>query len=99
MKPLDFFSKENIANRKIESELRQSNRQRDKHLALLTQKETLLLEKKLEEKQDYLPTRFETGMYTALDFTLKSVFLQKQEDKELFMIYGNLSVTKYFVEI
>ncbi|HKL43686.1 MAG TPA: hypothetical protein VJ892_00210 [Candidatus Absconditabacterales bacterium] len=39
------------------------------------------------------------GLQDSLKSSLNSVLAQKQEDKGVFMIYSNLSVTRYFVEI
>lgn len=99
LKPLDYFSAEKKAIREEISRKREQEKQDAKKLAKLSDNELKKIEEELKSKKYAIPTRYETGMQAALEATLVSVFTQKQEDKELFMIYSNLSITKYFVEI
>jgi hypothetical protein len=65
----------------------------------LSFQETERIEAELKAKENTVLTQNQIKLKESLQATLNSVFMQKQEDKSVFLIYSNLAVTKYFVEI
>ena len=99
MKPLDYFSAENKAAREKASKEKSQAKQDAKYMAALSFSETAAIEAEIKAKANTVATRNKVELTSSLQATLDSVFMQKQEDKSLFMIYSNMSVTQYFVEI
>lgn len=54
---------------------------------------------KYELNKDLIEDSDGIALQDSLQQTLNSVLAQKQEDKWVFMIYSNISVTRYFVDI
>jgi pectin methylesterase-like acyl-CoA thioesterase len=99
LKPLDYFSAEAKAAREATAKEKAAAKQVAKYIASLSLAETQRAEAAAKAKENIIPTRDKIQLQNSLQATLDSVFMQKQEDKSIFLIYGNLDVTKYFVEI
>ncbi len=97
LKPLDYFSAEAKELREQARKEKEQAKQDAKYLAELAEMQTEAIENTIENTltldEDII------ALEESLQNTLNSVLAQKQEDKWVFMIYSNISVTRYFVEI
>ena len=99
LKPSDAASVEDRLAKEKAKAARDRRKQDEKYIKELLISNTADIEAKIEAEKNLVITRYETGMQAALESTVAAVLMQKQEDKNLFMIYGNLSITSYFIEI
>jgi hypothetical protein len=109
IQPLDIFSAESIAAKKEAQKTRKQNRQDQKYLASLMEKNTSIaeteakreIEAEIEKIRKILSWEVDdtSELKNVLNSTLNSVLSEKSEDKQIVMIYDSLSTTKYFKEI
>lgn len=94
--PLDYFSKESIEARKKTREDKAQQKQDEKYMETLSANETERIEWLLDQNNQI---RSDDALRLSLQDTLESILIQKQEDKNIFLIYSNLWLTRYFKEI
>lgn len=102
LKSLDYFSVESQKAKEEAKKLADREKEDARYLSSLSTSETEKAKKKWEAeriKREDEMTYDSKKMSTNLMSTLDVVLMQKKEDKKVFMIYSNLAITRYFVEI